>query len=104
MRTQSLCFLDRAYSAIMTSVAVILTIAALALTFVTLFPSYAKGTHLNKKKIIDRNIIRYTKEKALTVTANGKSLRLCTDGEITTQKKVRFSIVEDAFRFIVPSV
>lgn len=74
------------------------------MTFVTLFPSYAKGTHLNKKKIIDRNIIRYTKEKALTVTANGKSLRLCTDGEITTQKKVRFSIVEDAFRFIVPSV
>ena len=74
------------------------------MTFVTLFPSYAKGTHLNKKKIIDRNIIRYTKEKALTVTANGKSLRLCTDGEITTQKKVKFSIVEDAFRFIVPSV
>lgn len=74
------------------------------LTFVTLFPSYAKGTHLNKKKIIDRNIIRYTKEKALTVTANGESLRLCTDGEITTQKTVRFSIVEDAFRFIVPSV
>lgn len=74
------------------------------MTFVTLFPSYAKGTHLNKKKIIDRNIIRYTKEKALTVTANGESLRLCTDGEITTQKKVRFSIVENAFRFIVPSV
>ena len=74
------------------------------LTFITLFPSYAKGTHLSKKKIIDRDIIRYTKEKALTVTANGESLRLCTDGEITTQKKVRFSIVENAFRFIVPSV
>ena len=72
------------------------------MTFVTLFPSYAKGTHLNKKKIIDRNIIKYTKEKALTVTANGESLRLCTDGEITTQKRVRFSIVENAFRFIVP--
>lgn len=74
------------------------------LTFITLFPSYAKGTHLSKKKIIDRDIIRYTKEKALTVTANGESLRLCTDGEITTQKKVSFSIVENAFRFIVPSV
>ena len=72
------------------------------MTFVTLFPSYAKGTHLNKKKIIDRNIIKYTKERALTVTANGESLRLCTDGEITTQKRVRFSIVENAFRFIVP--
>ncbi|MDO4487017.1 MAG: diacylglycerol kinase family protein [Bacillota bacterium] len=73
------------------------------LTFVMLFPSYAKGTHLTKKKIIDRDIVRYTKEKALTVTANGESLRLCTDGEITTQKKVTFSIEENAFRFIVPS-
>lgn len=72
-------------------------------TFMTLFPSYSKGTHLEKQKIIKRKIVNYTKEKALTVTANGESLRLCTDGEITTQKKVRFSMIEDAFRFIVPA-
>ncbi len=70
--------------------------------FVALFPSYAKGTHLEKKKMTERDIIRYSKEKALTVTANGDSLRLCTDGEITTQKKIEFSVVPKAFRFIVP--
>ncbi len=73
------------------------------LTFVTLFPSYLKGTHLTRKKVIKDKIIRYTKEKTLTITANGGSLRLCTDGEITTQKKIEFSMKEDAFRFIVPA-
>lgn len=70
--------------------------------FISMFPSYKKGLHLTKKKIIERNLIKYTKEKTLTITANGESLRLCTDGEITTQKRVEFSMVKDAVRFIVP--
>lgn len=52
--------------------------------FLTLFPSYAKGTHMQKHKIQARKIIQYSKEKVLKITANGESLRLCTDGEITT--------------------
>ena len=68
--------------------------------FVTLFPSYSKGTHMEKAGIIKNNVIKYTKEKTLTVIANGDSLRLCTDGEITTQKLVEFEAVADAFRFI----
>lgn len=71
--------------------------------FISLFPSYAKGTHLSKPAMIKRDVIRYTKEKKLTVTANAESLRLCTDGEITTQKRIEFSAVPDAFRFIVPA-
>ena len=70
--------------------------------FLTLFPSYAKGTHMQKHKIQAREIIQYSKEKVLKITANGESLRLCTDGEITTQKTVEFSVVPDGFRFIVP--
>lgn len=70
--------------------------------FLTLFPSYAKGTHMQKHKIQARKIIQYSKEKVLKITANGESLRLCTDGEITTQKTVEFSVVPDGFRFIVP--
>ena len=70
--------------------------------FVTLFPSYSKGVHMEKKGIIKNNVIKYTKEKKLTVIANGESLRLCTDGEITTQKRIEFEVVPDAFRFIVP--
>ena len=70
--------------------------------FLTLFPSYAKGTHMQKHKIQARKIIQYSKEKVLKITANGESMRLCTDGEITTQKTVEFSVVPDGFRFIVP--
>lgn len=71
--------------------------------FIRLFPSYAKGKHLDDPKIMSKGIISYTKERALIVTANGESLRLCVDGEISTQKKVQFSMVKDAFKFIVPA-
>lgn len=70
--------------------------------FISMFPSYKKGTHMKKKQVIEGNMIRYTKEKALTITANGESCRFCIDGEIYTFKKVDFEIVEDAVRFIVP--
>lgn len=70
--------------------------------FVRLFPSYAKGVHLERRDIKEGDVIRYSREKSLIITANGESLRLCTDGEITTQKRVEFSIVEKGFRFIVP--
>lgn len=71
-------------------------------SFITLFPSYAKGTHMQRHKIQAQKIIQYSKETSLKITANGESLRLCTDGEITTQKTVEFSIVPDGFRFAVP--
>ncbi len=71
--------------------------------FVRLFPSYSKGTHMNKRAIQENQVIKYTKEKSLTITANGESLRLCTDGEITTQKKIEFKVVPGAFRFIIPA-
>ena len=57
---------------------------------------------MQKHKIQAREIIQYSKEKVLKIIANGESLRLCTDGEITTQKTVEFSVVPDGFRFIVP--
>ncbi len=71
--------------------------------FIRLFPSYAKGTHPENKSMIKKNVLEYTKEKTLTITANGESLRLCTDGEITTQKRIGFTAVKNAFRFIVPA-
>lgn len=70
--------------------------------FVSMFPSYKKGIHLQKKKVIRGGMIHYTKEKKLTITANGEYLRLCVDGEISTQKKVEFSMAHNAVRFIVP--
>lgn len=71
-------------------------------SFISLFPSYAKGTHMQRYKIQAQKIIQYSKETSLKITANRESLRLCTDGEITTQKTVEFSIVPNGFRFVVP--
>lgn len=70
--------------------------------FVRLFPSYAKGIHLEREDIKKRDVIKYSKEKSLVITANGKYLKLCTDGEITMQKRVEFSIADNGFKFIVP--
>lgn len=72
------------------------------ISFISLFPSYAKGTHMQRHKIQAQKIIQYSRETSLKIIANGESLRLCTDGEITTQKTVEFSIVPDGFRFVVP--
>ena len=72
-------------------------------SFITLFQAMPKGTHMKRHKIHKaQKIIQYSKETSLKITANGESLRLCTDGEITTQKTVEFSIVPDGFRFAVP--
>jgi len=73
------------------------------LAFLRLFSSYSKGTHLERKDVIKNNIIEYSKEKALTITANGESFMLCIDGEISNQNKVEFSMAEDAVKFIVPA-
>ncbi|MBR5489355.1 MAG: diacylglycerol kinase family lipid kinase [Firmicutes bacterium] len=71
--------------------------------FASLFPTFKKGEHLGHKKVAGKDVIIYRKEKALTITANSESIRLCVDGELSTQKKVTFRIVEDAVKFIVPA-
>ena len=70
--------------------------------FVRLFPEYSRGTHLENREMTEKKVISYSKEKTLKIWANDGTLRLCTDGEITTQERVEFSVVRDAFRFIVP--
>ncbi|MDO4870468.1 MAG: diacylglycerol kinase family protein [Bacillota bacterium] len=70
--------------------------------FVRLFPKYQKGIHLSDPEI--KRVIDYRQQKTLTITANDESLRLCVDGEISTQKRVTFSVIQDAFRFIVPAL
>lgn len=71
-------------------------------TFVKLFPKYQKGTHLEDPLLVRKKICDYRKEKTLTITSNDESLRLCVDGEISSQKRVEFTVLQDAFRFIVP--
>lgn len=68
--------------------------------FLNLFPKYSKGTHLEDKKI--KTLLDYDKCERLSITANGKPMRLCTDGEITDAEKVTFEIIPRAIRFSVP--
>lgn len=70
--------------------------------FISMFPSYSKGTHLEKKKVKEGGMIKYTKEKSLKITGNDGVFRLCTDGEISRQKQVTYSVAEKGFQFIVP--
>ena len=69
--------------------------------FPGLIPKYHKGTHLSYKGIED--ILIYKKSKKLTIHANGESMRLCTDGEISYADKVMFEIVPNAIKFAVPA-
>lgn len=69
--------------------------------FPSLIPKYQKGTHLTHKKI--EEILIYKKSKKLTIHANGGSMRLCTDGEISDAEKVTFEMVPKAIKFAVPA-
>lgn len=69
--------------------------------FIYMFPKYSKGTHLQCEKI--KSVLDYDKCKKLVISANGKPMRLCTDGEITNADKVVFEIAPKAMRFAVPA-
>lgn len=80
--------------------------------FVRLFPFYQKGTHLEHPLNLKKKIVDYRQVKSLKISATsdpdlpdssaGAHFKLCTDGEISLQDQVEFSVVKKAFRFIVP--
>jgi len=69
--------------------------------FPALLPKYQKGTHFEAKGI--EEILIYKKSKKLTIHANGESMRLCTDGEISLADKVTLEMVPSAIEFAVPA-
>lgn len=70
------------------------------LRFISLLPSYMKGTFLRKKNI--HHVILSGSCKRVTVTPTEGKLRLCVDGEIVSGGKTEFEAVHRAFRFVVP--
>ena len=72
------------------------------LRLLTLLPRYMKGTHVKMKNI--ENIIFNSRCKKVTVVPKNNTMRLCIDGEITDAGKTEFSIVHNAFNFVVPFV
>jgi diacylglycerol kinase family enzyme len=69
--------------------------------FIALFPKYQKGTHLDTPAAKD--IITNLKAEEVTVTPRNGSMRLCTDGEISTAEGVIFRIQPKAFNLLVPA-
>jgi len=71
------------------------------LRFISLLPSYMKGTYMKKKGI--ERIIMSQKCKKVSVSPENDTMRFCVDGEVTDGGDTEFEIVCDAFRFVVPS-
>ncbi len=70
------------------------------LRFITLLPSYMKGTVLKKKGI--GKFIKSVKCSSITLTPKEGTMRICIDGEITDAEKTEFSIVHRGINFVVP--
>lgn len=70
------------------------------LRFLSLLPSYMKGTHMNRKGI--EQIITAAHCRTIAVTPHGGTMRLCIDGEIITAEKTEFTVIPGAFSFVLP--
>ena len=71
------------------------------LRLLTLLPRYMKVTHIRIKNI--EKIILNSRCKKVTVIPENNTMRLCIDGEITDAGKTEFSIVHNAFNFVIPN-
>ena len=65
-----------------------------------LMPKYQKGTHFEVPWIDE--VLVYKRDKKITIHANGETMRLCTDGEISDADKVTMEVVPKAIKFAVP--
>ena len=68
--------------------------------FLTLLPSYMKGTVLERRGV--EKYVSSPKCKTITVTPNNGDIRISVDGEIISAQKTDFEIVHNAFNFVIP--
>ncbi len=69
--------------------------------FVTLFPSYSKGTHLRDRRA--EKYIRYEKAGTVRICTNSEKMIVSVDGEILYLDEIEMEVVEKAVRFSVPA-
>ncbi|MGI6258009.1 MAG: diacylglycerol/lipid kinase family protein [Anaerovoracaceae bacterium] len=67
--------------------------------FVSLFPKYAKGTHLETKK--GKEVVEYLQCRRITVAPVKDTMRMAVDGEIVDAGRTEFEIVPKGFRFVL---
>ena len=70
------------------------------LRFISLLPSYMKGTVLERKSA--EKIIVSEKCRNVTVTPINGTIRICIDGEITDAGKTEFKIIHNGINFVIP--
>ena len=67
--------------------------------FATLVGSYKAGTHLENKRA--RGIIKYRRVSHFKMEFE-EPVAICNDGEIKGAKSIDFSVVKNAFNFVIP--
>ncbi|MEG0291717.1 MAG: diacylglycerol kinase family lipid kinase [Anaerovoracaceae bacterium] len=72
------------------------------ISFLRLFPKYAKGTHLELKE--SEKIITYRKVKKLKLSCKSSKGRMSTDGEISIIDNVDFECVPSSIKLILPKI
>ena len=72
------------------------------LRFISLLPSYMKGTFLEKKGI--EKIISSVKCKKVMIEPADGAIEMCCDGEIMLAGKTEFEILEKRLNFVVPGM
>ena len=68
-------------------------------TFISLVGSYKKGTYLTNKRAM--KIIGYYRVPHFKMEFD-TPIPICIDGEIKGAKNIDFSIVKNAFNFVIP--
>ena len=68
--------------------------------FITLLPSYMKGTVLQNR--MAKGFVVSPKCKKIVITPNNTDIRISVDGEIISAGKTDFEIVHNAFNFVLP--
>lgn len=69
------------------------------LCFLSVLPSYKKGTYLNKRQIQDKFV---HKKLSSFLISSDLPTGICIDGEITFFTSAAFSLEKEAVRFIIP--
>lgn len=69
-------------------------------TFLKLFPSYSRGTHVDKLKT--RDILIYRKVKEVHIRTNGEVMRVSNDGELIHTDELWLKVEPGRLMFSVP--
>lgn len=69
--------------------------------FISLYPSYSKGTHIDK--LMAEGILDYHTVRKLRITSNTGTMKVSNDGEIITVRCLELEVVPKAVRFSVPA-